>query len=201
MDGPCDSRGRPPGAEPAAAGAAIPPAEAYRRHGASTFAFFLRRVGDPERAADLNQELFLRYLRTLSSWQGRCSLRTWLFLLARRILVDERRAAAARIPAGGRDGDEVLLARIVAAEAGPDEEIARRRRVVRLRQCIGRLDAVTRAVIVGHYVHGLTLRELTARLGLGNPSGARAVVLRGLRRLRRCLEMFAGGADQPREGT
>jgi len=177
--------------------AEVAPEAAFRRYGTATYAFFLRRVGNPDRAADLNQELWLRYCRTLPAWRRDCSLATWLFLLARRLLVDERRRAAARLAAVTEDGDEVL-ARIVAPGIGMEESLDTRRRFRHLRECFQRLDPLSRAVIGGHYVHGLTLRQLTELLGLGNPSGSRALLLRALRRLRRCLLAAAdGGTDTP----
>ncbi|NUT90547.1 MAG: sigma-70 family RNA polymerase sigma factor [Saccharothrix sp.] len=51
---------------------------------------------DPGRADDLAQEVYLRALRTLPSFEGRSSARTWLLSIARRTVVDHLRAAGAR---------------------------------------------------------------------------------------------------------
>jgi RNA polymerase sigma-70 factor (ECF subfamily) len=47
-------------------------------------------------ADDLTQETYLRALRNLPGFEGRSSARTWLFAIARRVVVDHIRAAAAR---------------------------------------------------------------------------------------------------------
>src|SRR5947208_2372526 len=54
----------------------------------------LRRLGVPERdAADAMQEVFLTVHRTLSAFEGRCSMKTWLFTICRSIARDRRRRA------------------------------------------------------------------------------------------------------------
>ena len=58
----------------------------------------------------------------------------------------------------------------------------------RLLKCLRLLHDVARAVIVGHYFDGVTLRELTERLDLDNPSGSRGVLIGAQRKLRRCIE-------------
>ncbi|SCF38349.1 RNA polymerase sigma-70 factor, ECF subfamily [Micromonospora viridifaciens] len=89
---------------------------------------FLAALTSPYEAEDLTQETFLRAARSLPSFAGRSSARTWLLTIARRVAVDHIRAAAARprtVPmADGYDapdahrGDfdrQVVLERLVAA--------------------------------------------------------------------------------------
>ncbi len=47
-------------------------------------------------ADDLTQETFLRAIRTLPNFQGRSSLRTWLLVIARRVVVDHLRYRGTR---------------------------------------------------------------------------------------------------------
>ncbi|GLY47347.1 RNA polymerase sigma factor [Lentzea sp. NBRC 102530] len=47
-------------------------------------------------ADDLTQDVYLRALRSLPSFEGRSSARTWLLSIARRTVVDHIRAAVAR---------------------------------------------------------------------------------------------------------
>jgi DNA-directed RNA polymerase specialized sigma24 family protein len=55
-------------------------------------------------------------------------------------------------------------------------------------RCLRLLHDAARAVIVGHYFNGVTLRELTERLELDNPSGSRGVLISAQRKLKRCIE-------------
>lgn len=57
---------------------------------------FLAALISPAEADDLAQETYLRALRSLPSFAGRSSARTWLFSIARRVAVDHVRTATSR---------------------------------------------------------------------------------------------------------
>ncbi|MEU3452323.1 sigma-70 family RNA polymerase sigma factor [Micromonospora sp. NPDC006766] len=89
---------------------------------------FLAALTSPSEAEDLAQETFLRAVRSLPSFAGRSSARTWLLAIARRVAVDHVRAAASRprtVPMvdgydapDTRRGDfdrQVVLERLIAA--------------------------------------------------------------------------------------
>ncbi|MEK2479151.1 sigma-70 family RNA polymerase sigma factor [Streptomyces noursei] len=58
--------------------------------------FVAHLSGDPHGADDLAQETFLRALTSLPRFAGRSSARTWLLTIARRVVIDRYRSAAAR---------------------------------------------------------------------------------------------------------
>lgn len=45
----------------------------YAEYAQATYVFFLRKVGNTSRAADLNQDLYLRLSRSQENFEGRCS--------------------------------------------------------------------------------------------------------------------------------
>jgi RNA polymerase sigma-70 factor (ECF subfamily) len=160
----------------------------YRRHASITFGFYLRKVGDPETAADLNQELYLRLSRSIANFDGRCSWRTWVFLVARTVLADWRRHRFRTLVEREVSVDTARLAQEADVSVAVDEmagDVLLRDRLLR---CLRLLHDAARAVIVGHYFDGVTLRELTDRLGLDNPSGSRGVLISAQRKLKRCIE-------------
>lgn len=57
---------------------------------------FLAALISPAEADDLTQETYLRATRSLPSFAGRSSARTWLLSIARRVAVDHVRAATSR---------------------------------------------------------------------------------------------------------
>ncbi len=57
---------------------------------------FLGALVSPAEADDLAQETYLRATRSLPSFAGRSSARTWLLSIARRVAVDHVRAATSR---------------------------------------------------------------------------------------------------------
>ncbi|MEU8825994.1 sigma-70 family RNA polymerase sigma factor [Streptomyces sp. NPDC048636] len=58
--------------------------------------FVLHLSSDPHAADDLTQETYLRALTGLPTFAGRSSARTWLLSIARRVVIDRYRRAAAR---------------------------------------------------------------------------------------------------------
>ncbi|MEV1295296.1 sigma-70 family RNA polymerase sigma factor [Pseudonocardia sp. NPDC049635] len=68
---------------------------------------FLVHLNGPADAEDLTQETYLRALRTLSTFEGRSSARTWLLSVARRVAADAVRAAVRR-PRIRELGDDAL---------------------------------------------------------------------------------------------
>ncbi|OJF12011.1 sigma-70 family RNA polymerase sigma factor [Couchioplanes caeruleus] len=57
---------------------------------------FLHHLAGPGELDDLVQETYLRALRSLPGFAARSSARTWLYTIARRVAVDQVRAAVVR---------------------------------------------------------------------------------------------------------
>ena len=57
---------------------------------------YLAAQAGADEAGDLTQETYLRALTTLHRFEGRSSIRTWLLVIARRVLIDDIRRRMAR---------------------------------------------------------------------------------------------------------
>jgi RNA polymerase sigma-70 factor, ECF subfamily len=96
----------------------------------------LRRFGVPDRAIpDAAQEVFTVAFRSMDRFEGRSSMRTWLFGIARRVASDQRRSAAARhevLDEGGEGSasDVPDSKRDVAASAERSEALVRAERLL-----------------------------------------------------------------------
>ena len=55
--------------------------------------FVRRMVPDHEEALDVTQEVFIRAFQGLDRFDGRCSLRTWMFSVAHNLCIDRARRA------------------------------------------------------------------------------------------------------------
>lgn len=55
------------------------------------YGFVKRMVRDPEEAADVAQEVFIKAFQAFSRFDGRSSLRTWLFRIAHNLCIDRAR--------------------------------------------------------------------------------------------------------------
>jgi DNA-directed RNA polymerase specialized sigma24 family protein len=67
-------------------------AELYRRHVPSIYDFCFHRLGTRETAEDATQAVFLRALRGLDGCDRPDAFRSWLFGIARHIVIDVYRA-------------------------------------------------------------------------------------------------------------
>ena len=63
----------------------------FRAHQKEIYVYFLRTLGEPATAEDLAQDTFLRAWKTIHRFRGESTIRTWLFAIARRVLVDHFR--------------------------------------------------------------------------------------------------------------
>ena len=63
-------------------------AELYAEHELRVFNYFRRMVYQPETAADLTQETFLRAFRAAHRFRGESSVSTWLLGIARRVYLE-----------------------------------------------------------------------------------------------------------------
>jgi RNA polymerase sigma-70 factor (ECF subfamily) len=125
----------------------------YREH----FAFVwrsLRRLGVPDAALeDLAQDVFVVVARRLDDFEGRSSVRTWLFGIAMRVVRTRRRSEWRR----ARKLDE--LARAYASQPPPDPA-ARRDAQRLLSALLDELDDEKRAVYVLVELEGMTVVEV-----------------------------------------
>jgi RNA polymerase sigma-70 factor (ECF subfamily) len=82
----------------------------FDRHHLAVFRFLRRMTGDSSLAEDLTQEVFLRVVRGLDSYEERSREVSWIFRIARNVLVDRHRARA-RSPQDGSLPDAAAVSR------------------------------------------------------------------------------------------
>ena len=161
----------------------------YADHGREILAYALRRVDDPEDAADVLAETFLVAWRRSADIPAGPQARLWLYGVARRTLANHRRGERRRARLNER-----LRAELVdaigdwASDDGAAGAIA----------ALGRLDPRDRELLRLTAWEELSPRQAAAVLGL-SPVAARSRLHRARRRLRRELE--SSGTNLPRQGT
>ncbi|PWW23315.1 RNA polymerase sigma-70 factor (ECF subfamily) [Geodermatophilus normandii] len=153
---------------------------AYAAHGAELYRFALRQLGDGGAAQDVVQEVFLRAWRASGSYDPQlASLRTWLFAIARNVVVDEARRFAVR-PWQRELTDEPATP----AEAAADDRLVDAWVV---EEALRRISAEHRTAIVQTHLRGRPYGEVAAELGV--PVGTlRSRVFYGLKALRLALD-------------
>jgi RNA polymerase sigma factor (sigma-70 family) len=97
-------------------------AELYAEHGRKVLAYALRRVAEPEDAADVVAETFLIAWRKLAEVPPDPDSLLWLYGVARRVLANQLRGERRRLLLGERLRAE--LPALVASQASPTGEAA-----------------------------------------------------------------------------
>jgi RNA polymerase sigma-70 factor, ECF subfamily len=155
--------------------------EIFRRYQGKVRGWCTRLTGDRDRATDLTQEIFLKAFRHLASYRGHSRFSTWLYAITRNHCLNSRK----RREFEPRELTDVATVQLEDARiADPCREMERDQSVQSMWRLIETTLSVTEArVIALHYAHEVPLRAITLRLGLSNPSGAKAYIVNARRKL------------------
>jgi RNA polymerase sigma-70 factor, ECF subfamily len=151
---------------------------AYAAHGPELYRFAVRALGDNGAAEEVVQETFLRAWRSGDRFDPALgSLRTWLFAIARNVVIDVTRRRSARpqwlneVPPDG--GSEDPLENVMLAW--------------QVEEALRRVSEDHRVAIVETYYRGRPHAEVAAELRI--PEGTlRSRIFYGLKALRLALE-------------
>jgi len=127
-------------------------AELFRRYNDPIYGFFRRRLENQSRAEELAQETFVAILRGIKRYEPRSTFRTYLYGIAIKILMAERRksriAQSTAMPASDRGIDSSVDAAIW------------------VRRAIEQLDSDHRDVLLLREYEQLSYEEIAQLLGL-----------------------------------
>lgn len=145
----------------------------------------VRRLGVPPSATDdAVQDAFLVVHRRLGEFEGRSSLRTWLFAIVRRVARDHR-------PRRDRPSDDEALSHIAeSADRAPDERAARNEAARLLNALLQTIDEDKREAFILSELEQFTVPEVSQALGVNintvyaRVRAARKELEQGLARLR-----------------
>jgi len=119
----------------------------------------VRRLGVPESATDdVVQDVFVIAYRKLSGFEGRSTVRTWLYGIARRVVSDYRRAASRRKP-------HTTLPESMEADGTPHDDCARQQAARVLRDFLQSLPEEQREVFVLAELEQMTAPEIVEATG------------------------------------
>ncbi|MGH2366014.1 MAG: RNA polymerase sigma factor [Chloroflexota bacterium] len=146
----------------------------YQRHAAHVYAFLFSQVGNRQEAEDLTSAVFLKALRALSRFEGRGTLESWLFQIARATLSDHWREhyKLAALP---------LPDQWDAPDLGPTPLTSLSARETFVHELLDRLPPNYRAVLTHRFLLRSTVRDTAQALGLSE-SNVKVLQFRALRR-------------------
>ena len=160
--------------------------EIYRRFAKMVFNLALRMAGTVEEAEDLTQEIFLRVYRHLAKFNGRSTLKTWIY----RITLNHCRSRLGRRRYPTRplaEENEGEGAELVDERRGPEEDALARDASRRVARALGGLKPRFREAVVLRDLEGLSYDEIAEVLEI-RIGTVRSRIARGRDRLRTILE-------------
>jgi RNA polymerase sigma-70 factor (ECF subfamily) len=125
-----------------------------------------RRLGVPDaQVDDAVQEVFLVVHRRLADFEGRSSVKTWIFGILVKVAADHRRSVRRKSPHARSAGGVVDADTVPDEAANPDEHLARNEGVRLLHKLLDELDDDKRAVFVLAELEQMSAPEIAVALG------------------------------------
>ena len=151
----------------------------FARHHAEIHAYLVRMLRDPELAADLTQDSFVRAYRAHADLDDPSKARAWLYQIAHRVALDEirRRRIIRFVPWTGESRGSAPSAERLVMDLRLSGDLER---------ALKRIPERQRSALLLAEVHELTGLELAAALGTSHVA-ARALLTRARESLRRAL--------------
>ena len=174
------------------------------------YSLIARSLQDPADAQDITQEVFIKVFRSIGSFHGEASLRTWLYRIALHEASNQRRwwsrhkrqELTIDTPSDASDGEEAMcLGAMLADKAGsPCDHAEMSELRARVDDCLRKLPEAFRTVVVLREMEGFCYEEIGEVLNL--PAGTvKSRLKRGLAALKEILiadglsNLLAGGAQ------
>ncbi len=151
----------------------------YAQHHGEIYAYLLRMLREPELAADLTQDTFVKAYRAYDSLEERAHARAWLYQIAHRVALDEirRRKIIRFFPWTGESKGTAPSAERLVMDVHLSGDLQR---------ALERIPERQRNALLLAELHDLTGLELAAALGVSHVA-ARALLTRARESLRQAL--------------
>lgn len=128
------------------------------------YGFVLRMVRNEEEALDITQETFIRAFQSLKRFDGRSSLRTWLFRIAQNLCIDRARKIKRNPTADTIDWSDDSHYAIEDGRDGPEQSMLHAELHQAVEQAIGELSEKLREVLLLHDGEGMGYDEIAKTL-------------------------------------
>jgi RNA polymerase sigma-70 factor, ECF subfamily len=153
--------------------------------------YLLYLAGDRELAEDLFQEVWMRVLVRGTQYNGQSRFETWLFSIARNLLIDHRRkrtmSSLDELIEGAGDDDRAMPLEIAADGPTPFDRCSWREDRERIAAALLELDALHREVLVLRFHEELSLEEI-AKVTQAHLSTVKSRLYRGMAMIKPKLE-------------
>jgi RNA polymerase sigma-70 factor (ECF subfamily) len=153
--------------------------------------YLLYLTGNREMAEDLFQDVWMRVLVRGAQFNGKARFETWLFTIARNMVIDQRRkrtmSSLDELFDAGGDDDRPLTLEVADGSPTPFDRFSNLEDRERIAEALMRLDTLYREVLVLRFHEDLSLDEI-AKVTRAPLSTVKSRLYRGMAAVRPMLE-------------
>jgi len=156
--------------------------EIFDRYHEKVRSWCYRVTKNQDRIVDLTQEVFLKAFRNLHNFRGESQLSTWLYAITRNHCLNSIKKWKTEPDGCVSDLSSVVLK---TSDENVHSALERAQSLEQLTRVLSSLlTPMEIRILTLHYVHELTLPDITRNLMLSNRSGAKAYLVSARRKLR-----------------
>jgi RNA polymerase sigma-70 factor (ECF subfamily) len=155
--------------ERCAAGDEMAYSRLVEEHQRMVYHLALHLLGDHNEALDLSQDVFLNVVRTISSFRGQSSLRTWIYRIVVNLAKNRQRWWRRRRRSQQVSLDDHIRAHgdlAAGTDGRPDRMFGRKELAARIWQALDALPFDQRTCIVLREIDGLSYEEIAFSIGV-----------------------------------
>jgi RNA polymerase sigma-70 factor (ECF subfamily) len=153
--------------------------------------YLLFLTGNREMAEDMFQEVWMRVLTRGGQFNGKARFETWLFTIARNLVIDQRRkrtmSSLDEIFEAGGDDDKPMTFEVADHEPGPFDRMSNVENREQVAIALLQLDTLYREVLVLRFHEDLSLEEI-AKVTRAPLSTVKSRLYRGMASIKPHLE-------------
>lgn len=166
------------------------------QYGQPIYSLIARSLRDPQEAADVTQEVFVKVFRKISSFHGESSLRTWIYRIALHEASNRRRwwcrhkkqEFTIDAPIENEDGETLCMAdALTSTSLSPFEEAAGAQLREHVTAALQTLPVAFREVLILREIEGFGYEEIAEMLDV-NLGTVKSRLTRGRAALRQALQ-------------
>ncbi len=141
-----------------------------RKHEVRAYQYAFRLTRNPEEAADVVAEAFVRVYNALHNFKGQAAFTTWIYRILTNCFLDlrkkDRNKQTLSLEATMQTEEGELERQVQDPGLNPEEEYQHTEREARMEDAVGQLPEYQRAMIVMYHAEMMSYEEIAAALDL-----------------------------------
>jgi len=144
--------------------------ELIRKHQDRAYQYAFRLTRNPDIAADVVADAFVRINNALKNFKGNAAFTTWLYRIITNCYLDQRKREKGKgnlsLDSGFQQDDEDITREIEDPGRTPDELVERNQREALLQKALGQLPEFQKSMIVMYHAEQLSYEEIAESLDI-----------------------------------